>query len=509
MRLLLLAALLLPAAAEAQDRPTVSLARLDEHLEADWKKKGLKPGAPCDDATFLRRLTLDLTGNIPRPDDVRDFLKSTRKDKRAARIEELLAAPEASEYFAHLWIEWLMNYDVGFRDIGRISFSALAGWLREIWDKDLPYDRMVHAILTARGDTRLSPAAAFFAKHLAPQDPPAALAGFTARLFLGRDIRCAQCHDHPFEPVTQEEFWGYAAFFRPLTFANRAVSERPPRRPSTLRDDMGEHFAEPRFMDGRGPESGESSGEALARLLLSFEKDAAARALVARVWKLYFGRSIAPSRNDKGRPDILEVLTRGFIANRQSLRWLVKSIVTSRAYLMAGEGTDAARREYAAGPLKMMNPVQYSRAFNFALQLEKHYLKAMETQPRVMPYNDPDTLWVGLAIQAKDMIFPKGRDPEEFMATGSDRLALRLMNNRDIQALMFHQDGLIRKRVMARLSLPEQRVEELFLLLMGRPPSRSEKSNFVDFVKRMENPYHAYEDLFWMLFNSSEFIFVG
>jgi hypothetical protein len=494
-----------PHAAPEADEP----AAIDSFLEAQWKRAELKAAPPADDATFLRRVTLDLTGTLPEPEDIRAFLKSTRKDKRQAKIDEILGGPKAADYFAYIWIQWLMGHEIESRDTQRIDFGALTRYLRAAWEKDLPYDALARSFLTTRGDVRAHPAGSFLAKYVAPGDPPAALAAATARIFLGRELRCAQCHDHPFDPTTQEEFWGFAAFFRPLRL-NKGILEEPAvAETGSRRDDLGERILPPRYLDGRTPNLGESTGEAIARLMLGPSERVSAKAVVDRYWKLFFGRSIAPSRTGPGQPALLELLVREFIESGQSLKHLVRSIVRTRAYQLSSEGPESARRDYALGPLKMMNSVQFLRTWNFALQLEPYFRQLYEKDPAKAPFfRDPDAFWVGQTMFAKELLFPKGRNPEEAMASGTDRLALKLMNNRDLQLLMAAQFGLVRK-VMKHEEDPGHRIEELFFLMVSRPPTRAERSRLTEYVKGIQNPYHAYTDIFWMLFNSSEFVFVG
>lgn len=486
---------------------------LEAWFDATWKKRDLKPAAPCDDAVFLRRVSLDLVGMVPSPDEVRAFLKSTKKDKRAKKIEELIASPEAAEYFAHLWVQWLMGHDIDFRDLRRLDLGALCVWLKKAWTEDLPYDEFVRAFLTASGRFSENPPANYLAKHLTPGEPPAGLARASARLFLGRDIRCAQCHDHPFDPMTQQDFWGYAAFFRGLREGNGFVDEVPVRKPDPLREDLGELFVEPKFLDGRGPEDGENRSVALARLFLSMENDAAARGIVDRLWKLYFGRSLLPARQSKGQPDLLDLLTRTFRAGKGSLKAFAKTVVGLRAYQMSSEGPEALRDGYAIGPLKMMNTTQFMRVWNHAFQWEPYFKSQYEKNPERMAFfKDPDVFWMVRTMQAKELLFPKGRDPEEVLSSGTDRLAVKLMNNRDIQLMMVSQFSLV-QAVTKKTADPERRIDELFLLMVSRPPTKAEKARLVEHVRSAGNPAHAYidgyADVFWMLFNSSEFVFVG
>ena len=486
---------------------------IDAWFEGQWKKHDLKPAPPCDDAVFLRRVSLDLIGMVPSPDEVRSFIKSSKKDKRARKIDDLLAGPEAAEYFAHLWVQWLMGHDIDFRDLRRLDLGALCVWLKKAWSEDLPYDEFVKAFLSSSGKLSENPPANYLAKHLTAGEPPAGLARASARLFLGRDLRCAQCHDHPFDAMTHQEFWGYAAFFRGLHPGNGSIDEGTVSKPAALRDDLGELFEEPRFLDGRALEPNETRSTAVARLFLTMENDAVARALVDRYWRLYFGRSLLPAKHAKGQPELLDLLTKSFRAGKGSLRSLARTIVSIRAYQLSSEGPEALREGYAIGPLKMMNTTQFMRVWNHAFQWEPYFRAQYEKNPEKLAFfKDPDVFWMVRTMQAKELLFPKGRDPEEVLSSGTDRLAIKLMNNRDIQLLMVSQFSLVQK-ISKQTADPERRLEELFLTMVSRPPTKAEKTRLVEHVRSAGNPAHAYidgyADVFWMLFNSSEFVFVG
>ncbi len=474
------------------------------YFEAKWKDAKVKPGPSADPYAFYRRIALDLTGRLPDPDDVR---RDARSKDRTKLIDETLASPAAAEFFADMWIQWLTGHEVGFQDQLRCEFEALHDWLRSAWTTDMPYDQFVRTLLSDRGMPKERPAVNYGLKHVVAGEPPVALVTQTARLFLAKDIRCAQCHDHPFEKMSQEEFWGFAAFFRPIHRAqNGGLAEGDLVLEGKAREDLGEMFEKPAFFDGRKPEAGRRLGEQLADFLLTTKDQEHARAIVDRHWKHFFGRGFG-----KAHAPLHHALVRDFMGNRQSVRRLVRGILMSKPYQLASEGKSDDRVAYAAGPLKYMNPVQFFRAQERAFSLREHYWKLYEkarTDPQTAAvYRDPQNIWLAFYRWAKEMVFPKGRDPEEAIASGTVRLSLKFMNNRDLQILIFAQFGIVRK-IMKDKSSPEARVEELFYTLVGRPPSKDEKSRVVDYVKGISNPYHGMEDVFWMLVNSAEFIFI-
>jgi hypothetical protein len=490
----------------SQDAPKESPdAIINAYFEARWKEEKRKPGPVADAYAFYRRARLDLTGRMPTADQVR---KEAKSKGRAKLVDELLGSPAGAEYVADLWLQWLNGYDLEQQDLFRCQFGALHRWLCELWAQGMPYDRMVRALLSDRGSPRDVPAANFALKHLVDGEPPAALAGHAARLFLGRDIRCAQCHDHPFEKVRQEEYWGFTAFFRPLRRgADGALVEGEPRS-GKPRADLGELVQPAAFLDGRKPDASKPLGAQLAEFVLTTEKGEHAHAVVERMWRHFFGRPLG-----KEHAALRESLVRDFLANGQSLRRLVRGIAMSKPYQLASEGKDDDRRAYAVGPLKYMNPVQFFRAFEYAFGMRHYYEKEIAKRKKdpqtAALFADPQNVWLGVYIWAKDMILPKGRDPEEAIAAGTVRLALKFMNNRDLQVMLCDTKGPFYE-IWKEKQSPEARIVETFLALLARPPTNEELAKFVDYMKSRPagEALFSIQDVYWTLLNSGEFIFV-
>jgi hypothetical protein len=402
--------------------------------------------APADDYSFCRRATLDLAGRLPTPEEIRAFVRSKDRPKK---IEELLSSADAALYHADLWMQWLLDHDFENRDFYRFKASELHAWLKSGFDR--PVGDMVRALVLREG-----PAGNFALKHLDSSEPPVKLALLTARLLLGRDIRCAQCHDHPAEDLTQEDFWGFVAFFG--------------RGSGGIRDHLGEIRSKPRYFDGR--EGGERPLESLAGFL-DWRP-----ALAERYWRLLMGR--------KGHPEGLE--------REESPKGLLRAIVSMREY--------RTRR----GPFKLMNSVQFMNAFADIFDLrEAHRMmleKAVRSEKVPEVFKDEQVIRLFFHKWAKEMILPKGQNPEDIQAHGTVRLSLKLMNNSKVSAYYSVAWGTL-KHVLAKRVRAADRVEELFLTVIGRPPTKSEREAFA------AKDDGAFEDVFWALVNSAEFLFVS
>ena len=209
----------------------------------------------ASDAEFLRRAWLDLCGIIPPINDpdgisgIRNFLDSTDPDKRQKLIERLLAKPTHAAHFANVWRNVLLPADANVQQFGGdIGFQA---WLRGQFADNVPYDKLIADLVTARGQAnQTGPALFFTALQLKPEE----LAASTSRVFLGTQIQCAQCHDHPFDHWKQEDFWGYAAFFArlqlpPAATASRVFRSRMPNQGEVKLPDSDDVIA-PRFLGG-------------------------------------------------------------------------------------------------------------------------------------------------------------------------------------------------------------------------------------------------------------------
>src|SRR5262245_45056847 len=207
--------LALAAAAEPRlSGPRAAADAVDRLLEERLNQAGIPASPAADDAEFLRRVTLDLIGRVPTYDETAAFLASQDSDKRRSLIDRLLADPAYGEHFATIWNELIVPRDTGSTKVARDPFTP---WLAEQFNRGRGWDAIVSDMLTVEGRIREAPQAGFIQANGENGDPQAnLLADATARLFFGVQLRCAECHDHPFAPWKQNEFWATAAFFSRL-----------------------------------------------------------------------------------------------------------------------------------------------------------------------------------------------------------------------------------------------------------------------------------------------------
>ncbi len=208
----------LPASAYAHFQPKNFV---DELVTAKWKKLGIAPSALCPDEEFLRRASLDAIGTLPTPEEVLAFLADKSPDKRDRLIDRLLERGEYASYWANQWGD-LLRVKRGGQEGLKAGTFAFSGWLRSAFAQNMPYDQFVRAILTAQGESAENPPVNWY-RHVRNT---VAMVNDSSQLFLGTRVSCANCHNHPYERITQDDYWGYGAFFGRVSFKRGLGNEQ-------------------------------------------------------------------------------------------------------------------------------------------------------------------------------------------------------------------------------------------------------------------------------------------
>jgi hypothetical protein len=521
MRAPALAALLLVGGAVPQDPPDPVAALIDRHFEARWAAEKIVPSKPAGDHEYFRRLSLDVLGRLPKPDEVRSFVEDRSPGKRAAAVDRMLASDEAARYFADRWLRLLFGFRFEETDPIKVDFPAFTRWLIEAGREDLPYDRFAAGLLAAKGEKDERPEANFILRHLDPKEQPIALANRTARVFLGLQLQCAQCHDHPTEPFTQEDFWGLAAHFGNLKPKTRKTFEGVRTKlhqdlPATVRmEGDAARAVGPRFLDGTSPPEGEPPREWLARKLLDYGDEQFARAAVNRIWRHFMGLGFVEPvdrfspRTEPILPGLFRSLAGDFRAHGWRMRRLSRGILLSKPYGLASARTASPESEYSFKILKPQDPPQVLNSLVWALNLDT-FLKTFYEQfvsNKALPegYKNEEVFRQYLFLFVQNLLAPGRRAPEETPYAGSVRLALKLMNGKDLQGLVKAGWGRLAEVLKSEKDAGD-RVDLLYLTLLSRPPDAAERARSLEHVEKRRDGA-AYEDLFWVLLNSTEFFF--
>ncbi|MGB1276738.1 MAG: DUF1549 domain-containing protein, partial [Nannocystaceae bacterium] len=325
--------------------------KLDALLAAAWTQAGVTPADLASDAEFARRLYLDLLGRVPTAGEARTFLQASGEGKRADLVTTLLEDPGFAEHWADVYADLLIGLEPGGQ--GRKLHSTFQAWWAEGMSEQRPYDDMVYDILTASGEQPLEEAgpAAFLFRH-GRKNRIEAITTEVSRVFLGVQLGCAQCHDHPYDDrYKQEDFYGMAAYFaqsrvrqaktdngRVLRILERPRGEaRVPKSNGT----PGKVVA-PRFLGQPAQASEQTRREQLATSVLSSEM--LAKTVVNRTWSQLFGSGLVEPWDDLGgpgdasHPPALNLLAAEFQQHGYSFPWLIRKIVLSSAYQRSSAG---------------------------------------------------------------------------------------------------------------------------------------------------------------------------
>jgi hypothetical protein len=483
---------------------------IDSLVNAKLASLRIAPSPVCDDEAFLRRVTLDLVGLLPTPDERARFLADSAPDKRRRAIDELMARKEFVELWVMRWAEILQIRSQG-NDVSPKAALLYHQWLDRRIAANEPIDRMVRDLLTATGGTFDNPPTNYFQL----ERNTLKIAENVAQAFLGMRIQCAQCHNHPFDRWTMDDYYGFAAFFAQIGRKKGA----DPREQIVFDSGGGEMQhpvkgkpAVPKFLGGETPKvANRDRREALAAWITSADNPFFAKHVANIAWTHFFGRGIVHEPDDAriSNPPVngplLEELGRRFATSGWDFRGLVRDIVTSRTY----------QRSFATNDTNRLDETNFSHA---AIRRQRAEV-LLDTLAQV---TDTKNKFPGLPLGARAVQMADGRTTNYFLTTfgratredvcscavrmdPSLSQALHLLNG-DVANERIRQGGLVGRR-LAEGRTPGAIIDELFLRCNGRMPTERERIETLLTVLDSTDRKQALEDVFWALLNSPEFIF--
>ena len=499
---------------------------IDEHLFANLKKLGIRPSPPCDDATFLRRVNLDIAGRLPTEAEAQAFLADGSVDKRDRLIETLLRSPGYADFFAGKWTALLKNRRENTGDI--VANFAFHAWVRDSLLENKPYDQFVRELLAATGTIVGNPPVAWYKRVKEPKQQIEDV----AQLFLGVRMQCAQCHHHPFERWSQDDYYSLAAFFsqvgrkpaqtreEDLIFHKRgAATATNMKTGAALKPAaFGDSFAE------MAPD--EDPRLRLADWMSSPRNPFFAKALVNRYWKHFFHRGLIEPEDDirdtnpPTNPELLAALERHFITSGFDLKELVRVITRSQAYQLGAQ----------TNPSNIADRQNYSRYYPRRLQAEV-LLDAIDTLAGVqtsfadLPLGTravalPDSSYNRSTPFLKVFGRPEAESVCECERVQSSSLAqsLYLINAADIKGKLTTSTGRAQTLTDAKTS-GEAKIRQLYLAAFAREPRVAELKTATAYLAE-SGPDDAgkprepklierenLQDLIWALINTKEFQF--
>jgi hypothetical protein len=465
---------------------------IDKLVDAKLAKLNVAPSGLCDDADFLRRATLDITGTLPTPGEARAFLADGSSDKRAKLVQSLLARPEFADLWAMRWADLLR---VDRQALGRPRARLYYQWIRDSVAANKPFDQLARELVTAEGPVSEVGPANFFAVMKKPGET----AGALSQVFLGVRIACAECHHHPFDRWKQADYYGMSAFFT-------TGSTKHPRSKQEV------------FAYALGTEMPEANPAGDRRLVLADwmtkpDNPFFARNLANRVWAWMLGRGLVEpvddvrATNPPSNPELLDALAKYLVENGYDVRKLVTLIAASRAYRTSATPNATNERDER----------NFSRAY--FKRPDAEVLLDMICQALGVPDKFAGSPGVTRAVQLwdskarHDFLKLFGR-PGRVTACECERTrepsvsqVLNLLNSTEIQAKLTHEGGTVARLVREQKD-DGKLVEELYLTFFARFPRAAETATALKHLKKYpDNRRAAAEDLAWALMNSTEFLF--
>lgn len=492
-------------AALEQSASAAMTERIDELLLEHLNEIGWQPAGDCTDAAFFRRAHLDLTGSPPTGSEVLSFINDASETKDAELIHRLLATPMCASHLAGQWSRWMLPEDNAV--LVRAGRNGLQGWLRDRFAENLRYDRLVSDLLVASGSVSAGPTEFF----VALEGKPEKIAAKTARVFMGVQLDCAECHDHPFDDWSQTDFWGFAAYFAQISTGgeqamagNGEVSdlgEGDVTLPGTEKIVPPKPLVETGFSGlGRG-----TRRQQLTLWLTARENPFLARATVNRVWAMLFGRGLIEPIDDMrsvemaSHPKVLRELSEYFASTGYDLRDLISTLSKTSAY--------RRNTTHLSGP-----PPQASYAVMATKPLTEEQMESTLSKiARQIVGNNNPAQQNALARQLGKL---RGAASEAELGIVS---ALVMLHGDVFDQVSREESSRLLKALEAPFLNDRKQLRWIFLSTLNRLPSIEENAAFSELFNKLAsktedqveastikpNPWQS--DLLWALINSTEF----
>jgi hypothetical protein len=473
------------------------------------------PSPPADDAMFHRRAYLRAIGRLPTPDETRAFLADETADKRTRLIDHLLERPEYADFWANKWADLLRPnpYRVGMKAVW-----TLDAWLREAFRQNKPYDEFVRELVTAQGSTWHNGATVIY------RDRPEVveIASTVSQLFLGVRLECAKCHHHPFEVWSQDDFYGFAAFFSrvghhgylspPISGGEELIFTASR---GELRHGRTGEPVQPKTLGGDTIDlpDDEDPREPLADWMTDPENPWFAKVMANRVWSEIMGQGLVDpvddlrATNPSSNEPLLEFLADDFREHDYDIKRLIRRIMTSHVF-----GLSSIPTERNVSDLR-----NFSRYYRHRLRAEvlldavNDVLGTTEEFAAMPPGSRASEVWTyrasSLFLDTFGRPDPNQDPPCERTSDSTTPQILHLMNSPELNRKLALDTARPAKLAAGHCS-NEALAEELYLLVYCRRPTENEVAKARQVLENATDRRRAVEDLFWALMNTPEFLFI-
>ncbi len=481
---------------------------IDKHVADKLRRLRVPVSGLCTDTEYLRRITLDLTGQLPTADEYDRFVADQNPAKRAQLADALMGRKEFAEIWVMKWCERL-----GIRSNPEVSPKATllyATWFQQRLASGAPIDQVVREIIASEGGTFDTPATNFYQL----ERDTLKLSENVAQAFLGTRLQCAQCHNHPFDRWTMNDYYGLAAFFT-------QVARKPGEDPretivfnsgnGEMKHPVGGRVVKPRFLGGPDAPDGRDRRAVLAEWITSDSNTMFPRNIANFVWAHFFGRGIVDPVDDvrASNPPVnaalLDALAKRLVECKYDIKPLVRDICASRAYQRSTHvvpGNEKDDRNFSHANVRRIRAEFLLDCISQATGTKDKF-DGLPLGSRAVQIADGTT--------SNYFLTTFGRAKRDTVCTcevvmePSLSQALNLINGETVNDKL-KQSGLIDGLLKAGKS-PTEILERLFIVCLARKPSPDETTSLLARVAEAGDPRTGLDDAFWAILNSREFIF--
>ncbi len=501
---------------------------IDDHVFKKLADLHIEPAELCDDNTFMRRVYLDATGVLPSPDEVRAFVADKSADKRATLIDRVLDRPEFVDFWTLQMNDLLMNRKESDHDVrGSKGVRGFNDWIRQQVARNRPWDEMTRDLLTITGSTLEQPAVGYFIVNVGEQreSHKSTVVANAAQTFLGVRIGCAQCHNHPLEKYTQNDYYHFAGYFSRIRFDRKDPKIGPTSlavsMPDANQNKNPVGVTQPRTGTFLAPQPLDRSAvkinpdqdprKVLADWITDPKNEFFAGAMVNRIWAHYFNVGLVEpiddlrESNPPSNPELWQALVKEFVARKYDRKHMMRLILNARAYQLSSKTKPANEKDHRF----------YSHYYAHRLPSEVLH-DAIYTLTGVPDQFDGYPLGLR-AVQIPD---PSVRSPllavfsrpERITACACERSSdvtlvhtLHLLGSEENTRKIRAADGRLAALLKSKKADAEV-IDELTLVAWGRLPRDGERKVFMGYLERPGRS-EGFEDCMWALLNTKEFLF--
>ena len=484
---------------------------VDQLVNAKLKKLRITPSDLCDDASFIRRAYIDITGALPKTEEVREFVDNMSSGKRTDLIDKLLDQKEFSDLWVMKFAELLQirsNNDQFTYKPALLYYN----WLQEKFTKNTPIDQIVKDLLTADGSNFKNPAASYFQI----EKETLKTSENVAQVFMGMRIQCAQCHNHPFDRWTMNDYYGFAAFFPQVS---RKIGDDPresiiyAKADGEVKHPITKKTMAPKFLGGERPEvaKGEDRREVLANWIASTNNPYFAKNMANMVWAHFVGKGIIDPVDDVRvsnpaiNPELLEALGGKFMDYKYDFKKLVRDICNSRTYQLStrvNESNALDDRNFSHAGIRRMRAEVLLDVINEVTESNDKF-QGLPRGARAVEIADGNVnnyflTTFGRATRGTVCSCEVRTEPNLSQA-------LHLLNGDSTQGKI--ASGGVIKKLLAKYKEPSKVIEELYVRCLARSPTEKETAKLKGYFGSGKPDEQVLTDIFWALLNSKEFIF--